>query len=104
MEWNYFKYSIVKGVEDGDNSVSNTYMLIIPQLHIHTTSYTTSIAQSASSSSQIKYNYNQLVLLETILTQICNLFEYGQLEYFLKLYDWNFMEEDICLNSIKYLY
>ena len=32
------------------------------------------------------------------------MFQPQQLGYFLKLYDWNFMEEDICLEGIKILY
>lgn len=32
------------------------------------------------------------------------LFQNNYLGYFLKLYDWNFMEEDICLETVKILY
>ena len=32
------------------------------------------------------------------------LFSQRCLAYFLKLYDWNFMEEDICLETLKILY
>ena len=44
------------------------------------------------------------VILETILEQMSQLFQNNYLGYFLKLYDWNFMEEDICLETVKILY
>lgn len=44
------------------------------------------------------------LILETLLSQMSAIFQDKYLAYFLKLYDWNFMEEDICLETIKILY
>lgn len=46
----------------------------------------------------------ELLKLEIILTQLVKVFEPPYLDYFLRLYDWNFMEEDICHQSLNILY
>lgn len=94
---------------------------LIPSLHLHPYSYalsmyTSSISTSISTSTSTLTStslsnvinqfpsFSQLLLYQILLDQVANLFMGSQLVYFLKVYDWNFMEEDICLNSIKLLY
>ena len=96
MEWSHCTITLNKS--PNTPNTPNNGILLIPNLHLHSTAYMGSLLQAQPQ------NFSQLVLLETILTQISNIFDRRYLEYFLKLYDWNFMEEDICLSSIKYLY
>ena len=61
--------------------------------------------KTASSNGTSEKNVaGRFVILETILSQVSRIFQKQYLTYFLKLYDWNFMEEDICLEAIKILY
>lgn len=49
-------------------------------------------------------NIGELLMLESLLTQLSNIFMPEQLVYFLKNYDWNYLEHSICLEALHLIY
>ena len=46
----------------------------------------------------------QLLYIQILLGQVIDIFKTPKIQYFLKLYDWNFMAEGICQKTLQMLF
>lgn len=47
---------------------------------------------------------NCYIILEVLLSQVSGLFEHRALNYFMRNYDWNYLETPVCQDTLRILY